>query len=154
MRVKQVSLFLENRPGRLKEALEALASAEVDIRTLSIAESLDFGVVRMILGDTERGVSALRQADFTASVVDVTNTSATFEVPVHALASAEINDERLASYVRLRSPRDAERDIARLADLAAPPKVTITPSWLPRAYRVQIVVETNATPTSSSGAQR
>jgi hypothetical protein len=71
MRAKQVSLFLENRPGRLREALEALSAVKVDIRTLSIAESLDFGVVRMILADTEVGVGALRQAGFTASVVEV-----------------------------------------------------------------------------------
>jgi hypothetical protein len=71
MRTRQVSVFLENRPGRLREALTALESARVDIRTLSIAESVDFGVVRMILADTENGVRALRESGFTASVVDV-----------------------------------------------------------------------------------
>ena len=71
MRMKQVSVFVENRPGRLEVVLEALARAEVNIRALSIADTADFGIVRMILSDTEKGLEAIRGAGFAASTNDV-----------------------------------------------------------------------------------
>lgn len=71
MRMKQVSVFVENRPGRLKVLLEALARAEINIRALSIADTADFGIVRMILSDTEKGLEAVRAAGFAASTNEV-----------------------------------------------------------------------------------
>ncbi len=71
MRMKQVSVFVENRPGRLKVVLEALAKADINIRALSIADTADFGIVRMILSDTEKGLEAVRAAGFAASTNDV-----------------------------------------------------------------------------------
>jgi hypothetical protein len=71
MRMKQVSVFAENRPGRLKTLLEVLSRAEVNIRALSIADTADFGIVRMILSDTEKGLEAVRTAGFAASTNDV-----------------------------------------------------------------------------------
>ena len=88
-----------------------------------------------------------------ASVVDVSPTSATLTVPLHALAAADVNADRVSSYVRLRSPRDAERDLAKLFDFAAPPTVSISPSWFPRAYRVQVVVQTEPTPGPATSAR-
>lgn len=89
-----------------------------------------------------------------ATVVDASGTSVTLSVPLSARAAADVNIDRVSSYVRLRSPAEAERDLARLFDFAAPPVVTITPRWLPRAYRVQVVVETDPTPTAATGARR
>ena len=71
MRMKQVSVFVENRPGRLKVVLEALSRADINIRALSIADTADFGIVRMILSDTEKGLEAIRSAGFAASTNDV-----------------------------------------------------------------------------------
>ncbi len=122
MRAKQVSLFLENRPGRLKEALEALAAAEVDIRTLSIAESLDFGVVRMILADTDRGVRALREADFTASVVEVLavdiphRPGGFLEAVVAPLTAAGVNIEY--AYAFTEGPADRALVVLKTSDMA------------------------------------
>jgi hypothetical protein len=65
-RIKQVSVFLENQPGRLTSMLEALQKSQVDIRALSISDTADFGIVRMILSDPGKGVEALRQAGFTS----------------------------------------------------------------------------------------
>lgn len=64
-RIKQVSVFIENQPGRLTSMLEALEKNGVDIRALSIGDTADFGIVRMILSDAAKGVEALRQAGFT-----------------------------------------------------------------------------------------
>ncbi len=122
MRARQVSLFLENRPGRLKEALEALAVAEVDIRTLSIAESLDFGVVRMILADTDRGVRALRAADFTASVVEVLaveiphRPGGFLETVVAPLTAAGVNIEY--AYAFAEGPADRALVVLKTSDIA------------------------------------
>ncbi|HLH74179.1 MAG TPA: baseplate J/gp47 family protein [Chloroflexota bacterium] len=78
------------------------------------------------------------------SVVQVNDSSATFEVPMRAVAYAAVNTERVAPYVRLRSPAAAERDLAHQFDLSTPPTVRIIPSWLPRAYRVQVIIDTSA----------
>jgi hypothetical protein len=64
-RIKQVSVFIENQPGRLTAMLEALEKNEVDIRALSISDTADFGIVRMILSDAAKGAETLRQAGFT-----------------------------------------------------------------------------------------
>jgi len=104
MRMKQVSVFVENRPGRLKLLLEALAKADINIRALSIADTADFGIVRMILSDTERGLEVIRDAGLTASTNDVLRV----EVPdqpggllktvVEPLAAAGINVEYVYAF--------------------------------------------------------
>ncbi len=65
MKIKQVSCFIENQPGRLESALEALKTAQVNIRALCVAETSEFGIMRMVLSDSARGAEALRKADFT-----------------------------------------------------------------------------------------
>ena len=71
MRGKQVSVFIENQPGRMLAMLEALRNENINIRALSIAETADFGIARMIFSDMDRGVEALRKAGFTARTTDV-----------------------------------------------------------------------------------
>jgi len=65
MKVTQVSTFVENQPGRLVAMLEALRAENIDIRALSVADHADFGIVRMILSDSQRGAEALKEAGFT-----------------------------------------------------------------------------------------
>lgn len=71
MRVEQISVFLENKAGRLAEATGALAAAGVSIRALSLADTSDFGVLRLIVGDTEAATNVLKDAGFTVSKTDV-----------------------------------------------------------------------------------
>ena len=68
MRLKQVSVFVENEPGRLEAILEVLESEKVSIRALSVSDTAEFGIVRMILDKPEEGLQALRQAEFTTRV--------------------------------------------------------------------------------------
>ena len=70
-KIKQVSVFLENRPGRLMDMLQVLADNGIDIRALSQADTADFGIARLVLSDTEKAVRALNEAGFTASTTDV-----------------------------------------------------------------------------------
>ena len=65
MRIKQVSVFVENQPGRLEATLEVLEGKGISIRALSVSDTAEFGIVRMILADPEKGHDALRQTGFT-----------------------------------------------------------------------------------------
>ena len=65
MKIKQVSCFVENQPGWLEALLEALKANNVNIRALCVAETSEYGLMRMVLSDTAKGVEALKKAGFT-----------------------------------------------------------------------------------------
>ncbi len=65
MKIKQISVFVENQPGRLFDMLRVLDKAGMNMRALSVSETAEFGIVRMILADPEAGAEALRKAGFT-----------------------------------------------------------------------------------------
>src|SRR5512142_1252457 len=71
MKIHQLSLFLENRPGQLAEPLRILARAGVDIRTLTLADTHDFGILRLILADWQAGMTALEEAGYVTNVTEV-----------------------------------------------------------------------------------
>ena len=71
MKARQVSVFVENQPGRLVAMLEALQARNIDIRALSVADNADFGIVRMILSDSRLGAEVLREAGFTVKETTV-----------------------------------------------------------------------------------
>ncbi len=71
MSIKQVSVFLENRPGKLFELTKLLAEHGIDMRALSIAEATDFGIARIIVNDADRCALALREGQFIAQFSDV-----------------------------------------------------------------------------------
>ena len=68
MRIKQISIFVENRPGRVEEILEALEKSQINIRSLSINESGEFGIVRMVVPQAEESQRKLREAGFTTRI--------------------------------------------------------------------------------------
>lgn len=65
MLVKQISIFLENRVGRLEEVTGVLAEADVNIRALSLADTSDFGILRLIVNKPDEAAEALQKAGFT-----------------------------------------------------------------------------------------
>ncbi|OQX64140.1 MAG: amino acid-binding protein [Desulfococcus sp. 4484_241] len=71
MNLTQLSIFLENKPGRLQNALKVLADNNINILTLTIAEVSDFGVARLIVNDPEKAVKELRSSNFICSKTDV-----------------------------------------------------------------------------------
>jgi hypothetical protein len=71
MKVKQLSVFLENRPGRLSHPCQALAKAGLDILTLSLADTHQFGILRLILRDWEKARAVLEQAGCVVNVSEV-----------------------------------------------------------------------------------
>ena len=65
MKAEQLSVFLENRAGRLAEVTHTLAEAGVNIRALSLADTSDFGILRLIVDDQEKAKSVLKEHSFT-----------------------------------------------------------------------------------------
>ena len=71
MTVKQISIFLENKPGQLAGICRALAAADINIATLSLADTAEFGIVRMIVDDHVKGCEVLSAAGFAVRETDV-----------------------------------------------------------------------------------
>lgn len=71
MKVQQISIFVENKSGRLAEVTEILAQHEINIRALSLADTADFGILRLIVNDTEKTKKILKDNGFTLSQNEV-----------------------------------------------------------------------------------
>lgn len=62
--VKQISVFVENKEGRIKKAINALAQKDINIRALSIADTSKYGILRLIVSDNEKAIEALEDDGF------------------------------------------------------------------------------------------
>ena len=71
MSVNQVSVFLENKPGTLNKLTEVLAANEINIRALSLAETNEFGIVRMLVNDVFEATTVLKENNFVATLTPV-----------------------------------------------------------------------------------
>ena len=71
MKVEQISIFIENKSGRLAEVSGVLGAAGINIRALSLADTSDFGILRLIVNDTENAFKVLREKNFTVSKTEV-----------------------------------------------------------------------------------
>ena len=104
MEVKQISLFLENKKGRLSEAMDVLAKAKINIRALSIADTSDFGILRLIVPDPEQAKKALTKSNFTVResdviAVEVSDTPGGLAGVLKILTGADINVEYMYAFV-------------------------------------------------------
>ena len=71
MQIRQISIFLENKPGQLSAICRALADADVNIATLSLADTADFGIVRMIVDDHDKAREALSSKGHVVNIAQV-----------------------------------------------------------------------------------
>jgi hypothetical protein len=71
MKIHQISLFLENQPGQLIEPCRVLSRAGIDIRTLTLADTQLFGILRLIVSDWEAGAQVLREAGYVINLTEV-----------------------------------------------------------------------------------
>jgi len=69
--IKQISIFVENKPGRLKAMTNILKDNNIDIRALSIADTKDFGILRLIVNDPDKTCEVLKNAECTVTITDV-----------------------------------------------------------------------------------
>lgn len=71
MLVKQISVFVQNEPGRLSFITKLMAENRIDIRSISISDTVDFGILRLIVNDPEKCEQVLKQNGFTVSITNV-----------------------------------------------------------------------------------
>jgi len=95
MKLKQISVFLENRPGILAELTTLLGDHGINIQALSIAESRDFGVIRMIVHDPTSAAKLLEKKGFSVQEVDVLAVEVADEPGGLGKALSELAEERL-----------------------------------------------------------
>ena len=104
MQIKQLSVFVENKPGRLAEITEALAKANVDIRAISVADTSDFGILRVIVDKPDDAVKALKEGGMTVSLtnviaVGIDDKPGSFAKSVRVLADAGLEIEYMYAFV-------------------------------------------------------
>mgnify|MGYP001806535136 FL=1 len=71
MIIKQLSVFLENKTGRLNEVTQILGNAGINMSAFSVADTSEFGILRMIVSEPEKALSILKEADFSVRLTDV-----------------------------------------------------------------------------------
>jgi hypothetical protein len=104
MKVEQISIFIENKSGRLAEITRILGDAGINIRALSLADTSDFGILRLIVDNVETAKAVLKEKGFTVSKTEVV----AIEVPdrpgglsslLQTLDSNQINVEYMYAFV-------------------------------------------------------
>jgi len=104
MKVEQISIFLENKPGGLEEVTRILKDAGINIRTLSLADTSDFGVLRLIVNDVDRASQVLKEQGFRISrtivvAVEVPDRPGGLHGILEVLSKSGINVEYLYAFV-------------------------------------------------------
>jgi len=108
VKVRQISVFLENKSGRLAQVTQILGENGINIRALSIADTTDFGILRLIVNDPEKAYRALKEGGFTVSTteviaVEVDDRPGGLAAALQALDQAGINIEYLYAFVQKAS---------------------------------------------------
>ena len=105
MCIKQISVFVENRPGSLYEFCDMLGKNGIDLIALSVADTTDFGILRAIVNDNEKALALAKEKGYTASLTDVLAVSVSdspggLAGALQALRAGGISIEYLYSLVR------------------------------------------------------
>ncbi len=129
MYVKQISVFMENRPGRLAAITKVLKDNNIDIRAINIADTTDFGILRMIVNDPAEAERVLRANSMTANVADVIAISiedniGAFSDVITLLKDKDISIEYIYSFIGEKSSKaviivktnDLENSVAALKE--------------------------------------
>ena len=124
--IKQISVFVENKKGRLAKITEVLGQGGVDLVALSIADTTNFGIMRCIVSDPEKAITMLKNNGFTASTTDVivaevTDQPGGLAQVLRLLDQADISVEYLYSFVR--TPNTNALILFRVEDIDAATKV-------------------------------
>ena len=105
MKVEQISVFLENKAGRLAEVTRVLGEAGINIRALSLADTTDFGILRLIVDQYDKARQLLKEKGFTVGktevlAVEVPDRPGGLAMLLQALAQADINVEYMYAFVQ------------------------------------------------------
>ena len=104
MKVEQISIFIENKSGRLAEITRILGDAGINIRALSLADTSDFGILRLIVNDVESAKAVLKEKGFTVNkteviAVEVPDQPGGLSAILQTLDSDQINVEYMYAFV-------------------------------------------------------
>ncbi len=108
MTVEQLSVFVQNKSGQLGDITRVLKRENVNIKAMSLADTTDFGVLRLMVDDTDKAAAALRSAGFTVGItpvlaVEVEDTPGGLAGVLEMLAAQAINVEYLYGYTQRQS---------------------------------------------------
>lgn len=103
MPIKQLSIFLENKTGRINEVTKILGKNGINMHAFSMAETTDFGILRLIVSEVEKAVEVLRNADFAVMLTDVVciscpNVAGSLSVILEKLAENDIFIEYMYAF--------------------------------------------------------
>ena len=126
MAIKQLSIFVENREGTLVEVTDAIAKAQVDIRAMSVADTNDFGIFRLIVTDYDKAKAALEEANCFVSITEVVGVAVedkpgSLAKVIKLLADHNINIEYMYAFITIS--RKFAYVVLRVADNAAAEKI-------------------------------
>jgi len=104
MFIKQISIFLENKAGRLYDVSSALGDEKINIRALSLADTADFGILRLIVDQPEKASDVLKEHGFTVGIthviaVEVEDKPGGFASVMKVMSEAGINVEYMYAFV-------------------------------------------------------
>ena len=119
MTVKQISVFLENKPGRLAEFTDVLSENNINMRALSLAEASDFGIVRVIVDDVYNTSTVLKDHDYIFSITKVLavvmpDEPGALSRVIRVLGDNEVNVEYMYAFTARK--KDSAYMIIRVAD--------------------------------------
>lgn len=121
MLVNQIAVFLENKTGRLDALVKSIARAGINMQSLTIADTNDFGIARIITDDNEKTLQVIKEAGFTGSCVDligveVDNRPGTLAKVLEALSGEGVSVEYMYSYAE---SKDKNLILFKTADITA-----------------------------------
>jgi hypothetical protein len=110
MQIKQISVFLENKPGRLASVAEALKNSRINIRALTIADTSDFGILRMIVNKPDEALEILKSNGFTVKAntilaVQIADREGVFYDIMRLCDANDLNVEYTYSFVEQSSTK-------------------------------------------------
>ncbi len=110
MNVQQLSVFVENKPGHLQNVLQKLGEHDINIITLTIADTSDFGVLRLIVNDPDKAQRVLKENHITSSITDVLaieieDKPGSLGRAVEAFSKRNLNIEYMYAYTEKRGDK-------------------------------------------------
>jgi hypothetical protein len=96
MSIKQLSIFLENKSGRLTEVLETLGQQKINIAALSIADTSEYGILRLIVSDPQESLKLLKAREFSVNMTDVIAIETPIEAGSFAVALKNFSEENIS----------------------------------------------------------
>ena len=105
MKVKQIAIFLENKSGRLADISHTLSKNEINIRALSLADTADFGILRLVVSDTEKAAKVLKEDGFTVGItevmaVEVPDRPGSLDAILQVVHKAQLNVEYMYAFTK------------------------------------------------------